>query len=68
VFRIGQKKNVEVHKFISVGTLEEKIDSLIERKKSLTENIIGTGEAWLTEMNTSELKKIFELRKDAVVE
>ena len=43
-FRIGQEKNVFVHKFISVGTLEENIDKLIEQKKELAESIIGTGE------------------------
>ena len=45
VFRIGQKKNVQVHKFICIGTLEERISQMIEQKKELAEAIIGTGEA-----------------------
>lgn len=66
VFRIGQTKNVQVHKMVSVGTLEEKIDEMIERKKELAENILGTGEGWLTELNTEELRSIFTLRRESV--
>jgi SNF2 family DNA or RNA helicase len=66
-FRIGQTKNVQVHKFICDGTLEERIDEIIESKKALADNIIGTGEGWLTEMTTEQLKDIFVLRREAVV-
>ena len=62
-YRIGQKKNVFVHKFISVGTLEENIDRLIEQKKELADSVIGTGESWLTEMSTEHLREILSLRK-----
>ncbi len=62
-YRIGQKKNVFVHKFISVGTLEENIDRLIEQKKELADSVIGTGESWLTEMSTEQLREILSLRK-----
>jgi superfamily II DNA or RNA helicase len=65
-FRIGQRRNVQVHKFVCVGTLEEKIDEMIERKKELAENVIGTGEAWLTELSTAEIKDLFALRQEAL--
>jgi SNF2 family DNA or RNA helicase len=66
-FRIGQRRDVQVHKFLCVGTLEERINELIERKKTLAEQVVGTGEAWLTELSTEELKAVFALRPDAVV-
>ncbi len=65
-FRIGQQKNVQVHKFVTIGTLEERIDLMIEDKKALAENIIGSGETWLTEMSTSQLKELFALSREAV--
>jgi SNF2 family DNA or RNA helicase len=67
-FRIGQTRNVQVHKFLCVGTLEEKIDEMIERKKEVAAGVVGTGEGWLTELSTAELKEIFALRKEAVEE
>ncbi len=65
-FRIGQTRNVQVHKFVCAGTLEERIDEMIESKKSLAENIVGTGEGWITELSNEELSDIFALREDAV--
>ena len=67
-FRIGQTKNVQVHKFISVGTMEEHIDQMIEQKKALAESIVGAGENWLTEMSTEQLKELFALSREAVAE
>lgn len=66
-FRIGQKKNVQVHKFICQGTFEEKIDEMLERKKEIADGVVGTGEDWITELSTDQLKELFALRKDAVV-
>ncbi|MDR0269216.1 DEAD/DEAH box helicase [Paenibacillus sp.] len=62
VFRIGQHKNVQVHKLICQGTLEERIDELIEHKKSLSEQVIGSGETWLTEMSDGELRELITLQ------
>ena len=61
-FRIGQKKNVLVHKFICRGTIEERIDALLEEKKSLaTELLEGGGENLLTEMPDDELLRFVAL-------
>ena len=61
-FRIGQKKNVLVHKFITAGTVEEKIDRMIEDKLKLSgELIAGSGENWITEMSSKELLNLFRL-------
>ena len=65
-FRIGQTRNVQVHKYVCAGTLEEKIDEMIERKKDIAERVVGTGEGWLTELSNQELKQIFALRHEAV--
>ena len=66
-FRIGQTRNVQVHKLISSGTLEERIDDMIESKRHLAEQIVGTGESWLTELSTDELRDLFALRREAVM-
>jgi len=61
-FRIGQKKNVIVHKFITKGTVEEKIDQMLEGKMKLSEEVIQAGsEAWITEMSNEELMGMFTL-------
>ncbi|TCD47217.1 DEAD/DEAH box helicase [Chlorobium sp. N1] len=64
-FRIGQKHNVEVHKFIAAGTLEERIDEMIERKTAVSGTLLGSGEQWLTELSNIELKKLVMLGREA---
>jgi SNF2 family DNA or RNA helicase len=65
-FRIGQTKNVQVHKFVCAGTLEEKIDAMIERKKDVAGKVVSSGESWISEMSNTQLRDLFELRKEAV--
>ncbi len=65
-YRIGQTRNVQVHKFICPGTLEERIDQLIESKVALAENVVGAGESWLAELSTEELRDIITLRAEAI--
>lgn len=61
-FRIGQTKNVMVHKLVSRGTIEEKIDAMIESKKELADKVIGAGgEKWITELGNDELMSLFRL-------
>jgi len=67
-FRIGQKHNVEVHKFITAGTLEERIDEMIERKTAVSGTVLGKGEQWLTELSNSDLKKLIMLGREATGE
>ncbi len=67
-FRIGQLRNVQVHKFICGGTLEDRIDEMIESKRALAESVLGAGEGWLTELNTEQLRDLVVLRREEAVE
>ncbi|WP_274649669.1 DEAD/DEAH box helicase [Paenibacillus humicola] len=62
-FRIGQVRNVQVHKFVTLGTLEERIDDMISRKQLMSEQVVGQSESWITELSTEELRDLFTLRK-----
>ncbi|MDN5797830.1 MAG: DEAD/DEAH box helicase [Intrasporangium sp.] len=67
-FRIGQRRRVQVRKFVCTGTLEEKIDQMIEEKLALANLVVGDGEGWLTELSTGELRRLFALSEEAVGE
>jgi SNF2 family DNA or RNA helicase len=67
-FRIGQRDDVQVRKFVCVGTLEERIDQMIEQKRQLAERIVGSGEGWLTELSTDQIRELVALSADAVAE
>lgn len=63
-YRIGQHRNVTVHKLLSSGTLEEHIDRMLGEKKALAERIMGRGESWLADLSTEELQRILALTSD----
>ena len=62
-WRIGQTRTVMVHKLACQGTIEERIDKLIEGKRDLADRVVGDGEAWLTELSTSEIRDLIMLRE-----
>lgn len=67
-FRIGQKRNVLVHKFVCQGTVEEKVDAMIEAKRALSDELLtGSGEMKLTEMKDDELLRLVALDLDAAM-
>jgi SNF2 family DNA or RNA helicase len=59
-FRIGQKRNVFVHRFITKNSFEEKIDAMISSKRELADMTVSSGESWLARMSHEELKALFE--------
>jgi SNF2 family DNA or RNA helicase len=58
-YRIGQNKNVMVHRFITKNTFEEKINEMIQKKKALAEMTVATGENWIGNLSNKELREIF---------
>ncbi|MDM8564019.1 DEAD/DEAH box helicase [Candidatus Halobeggiatoa sp. HSG11] len=67
-FRIGQRKNVFVHKFVSLGTLEERIDQMIEDKKKIASSIVGNDESWLAKLDNDSFKELIALNREEVME
>jgi SNF2 family DNA or RNA helicase len=66
-YRIGQKRMVQVHKLLCAGTIEEKVDHMLEQKRGLASKIVGTGEQWITDLDDDDLRELFSLSQDAVV-
>ena len=58
-YRIGQKKNVVVHRFITQNTFEERINDMINNKRTLAGMTVSTGENWIGKLSNKELKEIF---------
>jgi SNF2 family DNA or RNA helicase len=67
-YRIGQRRDVLVHKLVTVGTLEERIDQRMAEKRQLAESVVGVGERWITELDDNALRMLVTLGEDAVVE
>jgi SNF2 family DNA or RNA helicase len=65
-YRIGQNKNVHVHRLICAGTIEEKVDEILQRKGAMAGRLVNAGEVGLTELSNAQLRDLFALRKDAV--
>ena len=61
-YRIGQKRSVLVHKLVSSGTIEERLDAMIQSKRTLAGKVVGTGEQWLTGLSTDDLRSVIALR------
>ena len=64
-YRIGQRRAVQVHKLVCAGTVEDKIDQLLENKRAIAAKVIGSGERWITELGDRELRDLFALSGDA---
>ncbi|WP_437311103.1 DEAD/DEAH box helicase [Sorangium sp. So ce388] len=64
--RIGQRRAVQVHKLVCAGTVEEKVDRMLEQKRDLAARVVGQGEAWITELDDAALRELFALSRDAV--
>ena len=58
-YRIGQKQNVFVHRFITKDTFEEKINDIIQQKKALADMTVSVGESWIGNLDNKELRRIF---------
>ena len=65
-FRIGQRRDVQVHKFVCIGTIEERIDQMIAEKRTLAQVAVGSGEGWLTGLSTNDLLELVSLAPEAV--
>ena len=64
--RVGQTRRVQVHKFVCLGTVEERIDRMLESKRALADHIIGSGDDWLTGLSTNDLRDTIMLAREAV--
>ena len=67
-YRIGQEKTVFAHKMVTLGTLEERIDQMLEEKQALADSIVGTDENWLTEMDNAAFQQLIQLNHNAIME
>ncbi|NOX59685.1 MAG: DEAD/DEAH box helicase [Planctomycetes bacterium] len=64
--RIGQTRRVQVHKFVCIGTIEDRIDKMLSEKVALADSIVGSGDEWITGMSNEDLHKHLMLSHDAI--
>lgn len=64
-YRIGQTRAVQVHKLVCAGTVEEKVDRLLAKKREIAASVVGAGERWITELDDAELRALVSLSRDA---
>jgi SNF2 family DNA or RNA helicase len=67
-YRIGQHQRVQVHKFLCTGTIEERVNALLESKRDLAASIVGQGEQWISELSNEQLRELFTLAPTAVMD
>ncbi|MBB2900304.1 hypothetical protein FHR75_001092 [Kineococcus radiotolerans] len=65
-YRIGQHRSVQVRKMVSVGTVEERVDAVITRKRGLADAVVGSGEGWIADLDGDALRELLRLGDDAV--
>ncbi len=65
--RIGQQRNVQVYKLLCAGTVEEKIDAMLEAKRDLASRVVSGSESWITELDNHALRELFSLAPNAIV-
>ncbi len=65
VHRIGQRRAVTVHRMVTSGTVEERIDEVLERKRAIAESVVGDSEAWITELGDDEVRELVSLSAEA---
>ncbi len=62
-WRIGQRRDVVVYRFITAGTFEEKVNEMLKKKRELADLAVGVGESWIGDLTDDEIKSIFSLSK-----
>jgi len=67
-FRIGQARNVFVHKFVTLGTLEERIDQMLEDKQKMAQSVVSNDESWLSELDNDRFRELILLTREALLE
>jgi SNF2 family DNA or RNA helicase len=65
-YRIGQARTVNVHKLVTAGTLEDRISTLLEQKRSLADAVVGAGETWLANLDDADLRALVALSTENV--